>query len=141
MRKAMAEPSEQGLKPGAEQRRQTACQSKAEEPEQPAEVVCHQEAGEPGIGPHPLLVHGSLDIDRREDGSTDPEDQQAGGCQGGGQAASDEFSQRRREPAAWTAEGGKGASSSSRVSVDTPKSRLSRTTCSVSGVAAPVSLS
>ena len=91
MRKAMAEPSEQGLKPGAEQRRQTADQSKAEKPEQPAEVVCHQEAGEPGIGPNPLLVHGSLDIDRREDGSTDPEDQQAGGCQGGGQAASDEF--------------------------------------------------
>ena len=91
MRKAMAEPSEQGLKPGAEQCRQTACQSKAEEPEQPAEVVCHQEAGEPGIGPNPLLVHGSPDIDRREDGSTDPEDQQAGGCQGGGQAAPDEF--------------------------------------------------
>ena len=128
MRKAMAKPSEQGLKPGAEQRRQTACQSKAEEPEQPAEVVCHQEAGEPGIGPHPLLVHGSLDIDRREDGSTDPEDQQAGGCQGGGQAASDEF------PAAAGA-----GSLDGRVSVDMPKSRLSRTTCSVSGVAAPVS--
>lgn len=140
MRKAMAEPSEQGLKPGAEQRRQTADQSKAEEPEQPAEVVCHQEAGEPGIGPNPLLVHGSLDIDRREDGSADPEDQQAGGCQGGSQAASDEF------PAAAGADSldgreREGASSSSRVSVDTPKSRLSRTTCSVSGVAAPVSLS